>query len=62
LEPANNRLTVADDLFDGVHLPLTIKVKGQVVSNAGYPTGFAPAKGNPEAATVFKYRSIEVVK
>lgn len=62
LEPANNRLPVADDLFDGVHLPLTIEVKGQVVSNAGYPTGFAPAKGNPEAATVFKYRSIEIIK
>jgi hypothetical protein len=62
LERANNKLLNADTLWHGDNLPLQIQVTGQFVSEAGYPTGYAPAKGNPEPAKVFRYRKIKVLK
>jgi hypothetical protein len=62
LEPANNKLINADNLWNGEDLPLQIQVTGQIVSHAGYPTGYNPAKGNPEPSTVFRYTKIKVLK
>lgn len=62
LEPADATLTNADKLFDGNNLPLQIQVTGQIVSYSGYPTGFNPPKGEPKAATVFRYTQIKILK
>ena len=62
LEPANNKLINADKLWKGNNLPLEIQVTGQIVSYAGYPTGYNPTKGQPKAETVFRYSKIKVVK
>lgn len=62
LEPANNNLLSADSLWNGNNLPLQIQVVGQIISYSGYPTGFNPMKGNPEAANVFRYTKIKVLK
>jgi hypothetical protein len=62
LEPANNKLVDADKLWKGDNLPLQIQVTGQIISYSGYPTGFNPTKGNPEAANVFRYTKIKVLK
>lgn len=62
LEPADETLLNADKLFEGNNLPLQIQVRGQVVSYAGYPTGFNPPKGEPKAATVFRYTKIKILK
>jgi hypothetical protein len=61
LEPANKKLTVADDLWDGNSLPLAIKVTGQITSYYGKPKEY-PTKVIPEPANVFRYTKIEVVK
>lgn len=62
LEPANDNLINADKLWTGKNLPLQIQVTGQIVSYAGYPTGYNPAKGDPKPATVFRYTKIKVLK
>jgi hypothetical protein len=62
LEPANEKLINADKLWQGDNLPLQIQVTGQIVSYAGYPTGYNPAKGDPKPATVFRYTKIKVLK
>jgi len=62
LEPAETTLINADKLFEGNNLPLQVQVTGQIVSYAGYPTGFNPTKGEPKAATVFRYTKIKVIK
>lgn len=62
LERANNKLTDADNLWQGDNLPLQIQVTGQYVDEVGFPTGFNPAKGNPEPARVFRYIKIKVLK
>lgn len=60
LEPANDKLINAENLWEGNNLPLQIQVTGQIVSYSGYPTGFNPAKENPEAFIVFRYTKIKV--
>jgi hypothetical protein len=62
LEPANNKLTNADKLWKGNNTPLQIQVTGQIVSYAGYPTGYNPAKGDPKAEKVFRYTKIKLLK
>ena len=62
LEPANDKLIIADKLFNGNNLPLQIQVTGQIVSYAGYPTGYNPTKGDPKAEIVFRYSKIKVLK
>ena len=62
LEPANDKLINADELYKGNNLPIQIQVTGQIVSYAGYPTGYNPTKGNPKAETVFRYTKIKVIE
>lgn len=62
LEPANDKIINADNLYDGINLPLQVQVTGQIVSYAGYPTGYNPTKGVPKAETVFRYTKIKVLK
>lgn len=62
LEPANEKLINADDLFDGINIPVIIKVTGQVVTENGFPKREL-AKVNPsEAGKVFRYSKIEVIQ
>ena len=62
LEPANDKLINADKLWQGNNLPLQIQVTGQIVSYAGYPTGYNPTKGDPKAEMVFRYTKIKVIR
>lgn len=62
LEPANDKLINADKLWKGNNIPLQIQVTGQIVSYAGYPTGYNPTKSNPKAEMVFRYTKIKVIK
>jgi hypothetical protein len=62
LEPANDKPLDADKLWNGDNLPLQIQLTGQVVSYAGYPTGYNPTKGDPKAEKVFRYTKIKVLK
>lgn len=62
LEPANDKLINVDKLWKGDNLPLQIQVTGQIVSYAGYPTGYNSTKGDPKAEMVFRYTKIKVVK
>jgi len=63
LEPANEKLLIADNLFDGVHMPVQIKVTGQIVSENGFPRRQNPSKlGQDEAGIVFRYTNLKVIK
>jgi hypothetical protein len=62
LERANNKLINADTLWQGENLPLQIQVTGQIVTEAGFPTGYNPGKGKPEPGKVFRYTKIIVVQ
>jgi hypothetical protein len=62
LEPASDNLIKADKIWKGDNLPLQILVTGQIVSYAGYPTGYNPGKGKPEPAMVFRYTKIKVLR
>ena len=62
LEPANEEIINADDIYNGENLPIQIQVKGQIVDYAGFPTGYNPKKGNPISAKVFRYTKIKVLK
>ncbi len=62
LEPANEKLINADKLWQGDNLPLQIQVTGQIVSYAGYPTGYNPSKGDPKAERVFRYTKIRIIR
>ena len=62
LEPANDKIINADKLWNGDNLPLHIQVTGQIVSYAGYPTGYNSTKGEPNAEKVFRYTKIKVLK
>lgn len=62
LEPANTMLVNADTLFNG-ELPLQIQVTGQIVNENGYPIGANVEKLRlDEAAKVFMYTKIKVLK
>lgn len=63
LEPANKKLIDADRLFDGTHLPVRIRVTGQIVAENGFPKNKNLAKVNEnEAGKVFRYTRIEVLR
>lgn len=62
LEPANGKLINADTLFNGENLPVIIKVKGQVVTENGFPKRELAKVGRDEASKVFRYTTIEVIQ
>ena len=62
LEPAHEKLLIADKLFNGVDLPVIIKVKGQLVSENGFPKRRLEKVGKDAAGKVFRYTSIEVIQ
>jgi len=62
LEPANDKLTNSDKLWQGNNLPLQIQVTAQIVSYAGCPTGYNPTKGDPKAGMIFRYTKLKVFK
>lgn len=62
LEPADSTLVKADTLFNGRHLPVQVEVRGQLVSEYGYPMGFSPAKGEARPAPVFRYTAIKTLQ
>jgi hypothetical protein len=63
LEPANNQLLKADQLFNGSNLPVQVRVTGQIVSESGFPERTILAKvESSEAGKVFRYTKIEVLK
>jgi len=62
LEPSNNKLKNADDLFDGIHLPVRILVTGRFYTKKGFPKNYRPAKGAPSPAKVFKYTRLKVIR
>jgi len=61
IERANDSFIDADSLWDGEHLPLTLKLTGQFISQSGYPKNYSPTKGSPDPAKVFQYNSIKIV-
>jgi hypothetical protein len=62
LEPANKSLVDADTLFNGVNLPIKIKVTGQIVSERGFPRRALSKVGQNEAGIVFRYTKIDVLE
>jgi hypothetical protein len=62
LEPANKKLINADSLFNGNDLPIIIKVKGQIVSENGFPKKELPKVEHEEAGKVFRYTKIVVLQ
>lgn len=62
LEPANDKLINANNLWHGENIPLQIQVTGQIITEAGYPRGFGSKKEKPEAGKVFRYTKIRVLQ
>jgi hypothetical protein len=62
LSRANDRLSIADTLWDGETLPLKLKLTGRFYQEIGYPPGYKPVKGDPEPARVFQYSKLTVVE
>lgn len=63
LEPANEKLIIADKLFNGENIPVQIKVTGQIISEHGFPKVKNLSKvSRDEAGQVFRYTEIEVIK
>jgi hypothetical protein len=62
LEPSSDKLIKADTLFNGLDLPVQIKVTGQIVSENGFPKRNLTKVGQDEAGKVFRYTKIEVLK
>lgn len=60
LEPASKYLINANRLWDGEHLPFTVKITGRFSRQKVIPNTY-PAKGMPEKARVFRYEKITVV-
>lgn len=60
LEPVSEDLINANDLWDGVHLPLTVKITGRFSRQKEVPGKFR-TKGIPEKARIFRYEKITVV-
>jgi hypothetical protein len=57
LEPINEKLVNANDLWDGQNLPLTVKVVGRFSKVKGVPVTYH-VKGEPEKARIFWYNKI----
>ena len=62
LEPANEKLINADNLYNGENLPVIIKVTGQVITENGFPKRYLSKVGQDEAGKVFRYTKIEVIQ
>ena len=62
LEPANEKLINADNLFDGNNIPVIVRVTGQVVTENGFPKRELAKVGRDEAGIVFRYTKIEVIQ
>ena len=60
LEPVNKNLKNANDLWDGEHLPLTVKVTGRFSRDKEAPVTYH-TKGTPEKARIFWYDKITIV-
>jgi hypothetical protein len=60
LEPVNKDLINANALWDGEHLPLTLKITGRFSKGKEIPITYH-TKGEPEKARVFWYDKITVV-
>ncbi|MFC4163265.1 hypothetical protein ACFOWU_06360 [Epilithonimonas zeae] len=63
LEPINNRVKNASDLWKGNNLPLIVKLTGSLVEENGYPNYFTDKQLNKGAkkGKVFRYTKIEVI-
>lgn len=57
LEPISKDLINANDLWDGVHLPLTLKITGRFSNKKEMPLTYR-TKGAPEKARIFWYDKI----
>ncbi|WP_113635884.1 hypothetical protein [Nubsella zeaxanthinifaciens] len=62
LEPANDKLIKADELFNGENLPIIIKVTGQIITEKGFPKRRLVKVGEDKAGKVFRYTKIEIIK
>jgi hypothetical protein len=60
LEPVSKDLINANDLWDGEHLPLTVKITGRFSKEKTSPKTYH-TKGIPENARIFWYDKITVV-
>lgn len=60
LEPINKDLINANSLWDGEHLPLTIKITGKFSKEKEAPVSYH-TKGVPEKARIFWYEKITVL-
>lgn len=60
LEPLDTTLLNSNNLWDGEHLPLTVKVTGEF-TNEQFPPNVFGNKGKMEKARVFWYDKISIV-
>lgn len=60
LEPVSKDLINANALWDGEHLPLTIKITGKFSKDKEIPVSYH-TKGVPEKAKIFWYNKITVI-
>ncbi len=60
LEPSNSSLTIANDIWNGEHLPPTLKVTGRFSKEKLLPPKLG-SKDEPEKARIFWYDKITVV-
>ena len=60
LEPINKGLVNANSLWDGEHLPLTLKIVGTFSKEKEVPITYR-TKGDPEKARIFWYEKITVL-
>ena len=61
LEPQHSGILNANNLWDGRHLPLTVKVTGKFSIHKELPKRFS-SKSVPEKARIFIYDSIVVIE
>ncbi len=62
LEPVNEKLIKADELFNGENLPVIIKVTGQIITEKGFPKRKLSKVSEDAAGKVFRYTKIEIIK
>lgn len=61
LEPTSKNLTIANDLWDGEHLPLTVRVTGRFSKEKELPRSYH-TKTIPEKARIFWYNEITILQ
>lgn len=62
LARVNNSLPDADTLWDGLTLPLKLRLTGRFYRELGYPPNYKTGKGDPAPARVFEYKELTVIK